>query len=540
MSYGIDLGSSALKVAGLRRTLNGESVRGRPEAAAEERRRQGRLAPPGERGDRAGERPSPGRGRPVGPRPQHAGPVPALHAAAQLPRDDGLRAGAAAGRGGEPTSTAARCASRTPSSPVPRYIGIAKDTLVDERVEGSRRAVDVHAVPNSFALYAAYKSAYGVEDGTILLLDIGSDNMDIAFVRGVAPHLRAQRVLRREALRPAGGRRDGLRARGRRGAEGRPGDLGPADLGSRRGRRACWPVRLAAGQLAGTITSSINHAKVQLNDRELTIDKVYLSGGGARLRGLPSISRRPQDPRRAPGPVPLDRHLGPRAGRRRGVPQAADRHGRGRRPRPAGRAHIYLAASTRRSFPSPSRSARRSSGPGSGSASPAASCSPACWPPPSWRSGSAPSKPPGWPASGPRPPPSASASTRCPRSPPSTASCWRGPTSSSPISAGAGVARHRVAPPEGHAGRHHHPRVPPRRPGRRGCRRRAGLRAAFVVKVRAGPGRDRRKTTGDQAARQPRRSPCRRSRARSCAGPARLTVYGDVDENIRGGERGRR
>ena len=39
-------------------------------------------------------------------------------------------------------------------------------------------------MPNSFALYAAYKSAYGVEDGTILLLDIGSDNMDIAFVRG--------------------------------------------------------------------------------------------------------------------------------------------------------------------------------------------------------------------------------------------------------------------------------------------------------------------------------------------------------------------
>ncbi|HYF01401.1 MAG TPA: pilus assembly protein PilM, partial [Planctomycetota bacterium] len=46
------------------------------------------------------------------------------------------------------------------------------------------------------------------------------------------------------------------------------------------------PVRSAAGQLAGFITSSINFARTQLNDRELAVDKVYLSGGGARLEGL--------------------------------------------------------------------------------------------------------------------------------------------------------------------------------------------------------------------------------------------------------------
>jgi hypothetical protein len=47
------------------------------------------------------------------------------------------------------------------------------------------------------------------------------------------------------------------------------------------------PVRSAAGQLSGFITSSIHHAKNQLNDKELAVDKVYLSGGGARVRGLP-------------------------------------------------------------------------------------------------------------------------------------------------------------------------------------------------------------------------------------------------------------
>jgi Tfp pilus assembly PilM family ATPase len=46
------------------------------------------------------------------------------------------------------------------------------------------------------------------------------------------------------------------------------------------------PVRSAAGQLSGFIASSINNAKMQLNDKELAVDKVYLSGGGARVSGL--------------------------------------------------------------------------------------------------------------------------------------------------------------------------------------------------------------------------------------------------------------
>src|SRR5438045_1207257 len=40
------------------------------------------------------------------------------------------------------------------------------------------------ALPASCALYTAYRSSDVSEPGTVLLLDIGSDNMDIAFVRG--------------------------------------------------------------------------------------------------------------------------------------------------------------------------------------------------------------------------------------------------------------------------------------------------------------------------------------------------------------------
>ena len=116
------------------------------------------------------------------------------------------------------------------------------------------------------------------------------------------------------------------------------GNLGPADS------EADEDDELHGGALRRGAARRHDHVLDQPRqgaaDLKLTIDKVYLSGGGARLRSLPSISAAPsRSSRRAPGPVPLDRHLGPRAGRRRGVPQAADRHGRGRRPRPAGRAH---------------------------------------------------------------------------------------------------------------------------------------------------------------------------------------------------------
>src|SRR6185369_2795426 len=47
-----------------------------------------------------------------------------------------------------------------------------------------KSSLDVRdAVPNSFALFTAYRSAYDPGPGTVLLLDIGSDNMDISFVR---------------------------------------------------------------------------------------------------------------------------------------------------------------------------------------------------------------------------------------------------------------------------------------------------------------------------------------------------------------------
>src|SRR5262249_1865186 len=81
------------------------------------------------------------------------------------------------------------CTLREPDAFFPQYlalIGMGKSAYVDDRIDLlAKSALDVRdAVPNSFALYSAYRNAYGTEPGTVLLLDIGSDNMDIAFVRG--------------------------------------------------------------------------------------------------------------------------------------------------------------------------------------------------------------------------------------------------------------------------------------------------------------------------------------------------------------------
>ncbi len=183
------------------------------------------------------------------------------------------------------------CTLREPDAFFPQYlavVGIGKSAYVDERIELlSRASLDVRdAVPNAFALYAAYRNAYEPEGGTSLLLDLGSDNMDLAFVRGgrliFARNVSSgARVFDNQIAGALNLSADEAEAR-----KVARGNLGPAAEGEEDDELRPV-VRSAAGQFAGFITSSINHAKMQLNDRELAVDRVYLSGGGARLRGLP-------------------------------------------------------------------------------------------------------------------------------------------------------------------------------------------------------------------------------------------------------------
>src|SRR5436190_18728182 len=288
MGFGVDIGSTAVKVVSVRRTLAGYKVVGVA------RRRVGK-----------------GADRPVlqkavaealGPRNGQSAGVVGLSGRdinlqlVQQPAMKPLNYRVMMGyeldqRKGEATDVYLDfCTLREPDAFFPQYlacIGIGKSAYVDDRIDLLVKSnVDVRdAVPNSFALYTAYRSSYGSEPGTVLLLDIGSDNMDIAFVRG------GRLIFARNVS--SGARAFDSQIAGARGCSPEEAELlkvNSANLGPSEDDEAedsiRGPVRSAAGQLSGFITSSINHAKMQLNDKELAVDKVYLSGGGAPLRGL--------------------------------------------------------------------------------------------------------------------------------------------------------------------------------------------------------------------------------------------------------------
>lgn len=293
MGYGIDLGSSALKVVALRRTLKGFRAVGASRKRAP--RQDGADAKTAllrclleALGPAQGARPGVVglAGRDIN--------LQLLQQPAMKPVNYRVMMGYELDqRKGEATDLYIDyCTLRVPDAFTPQYlalIGIGKSAYIDDRIDLAVRArVDVRdAVPNPFALYAAYRNAYDPEGSTNLLVDLGSDNMDLAFVRGgrlifarnvgQGANVFDKQIAGATGCEPAAA--ESLKAS--------QGTLSPAEAEETEEQqtlRGC--IRSAAGQIVGFINSAINNAKMQLNDRELTVDKVYLSGGGARLKGL--------------------------------------------------------------------------------------------------------------------------------------------------------------------------------------------------------------------------------------------------------------
>src|SRR5262245_29848991 len=290
MSYGVDIGSTAVKVIAVRRTFGGYKIVGaarkrvgKADKAALQKTVSDALGP--RNGQRAGVVGLTGRDINLQIVQQPA--MKALNYRVMMGYELDQR------RGEATDMYLDYCTLREPDQFFPQYlalIGLGKSAYVDERIDLLVKSnLDVRdAVPNSFALFTAYRTSYDPEPGTVLLLDIGSDNMDIAFVRA------GRLIFARNAS--SGARIFDTQIAGAtecspEEAEARKvklANLGPPDGAEDELTEAVrGPVRSAAGQLSGFITSSINHAKMQLNDKELAVDKVYLSGGGSRVRGLP-------------------------------------------------------------------------------------------------------------------------------------------------------------------------------------------------------------------------------------------------------------
>ena len=168
-------------------------------------------------------------------------------------------------------------------------VGIAKREYVDDRTGIVAAAgIDVRdAVPTPFAVFTAYRNAYGVENGVVLLLDVGSENTDLALVRG-GRLIFCRNVSTGATVVDQGiARLGGLSNEEAEARKVRFANLGPPSDGADPREDEIRPaVRSGASQIAGTIQSSIAFARSQLQEKDLAVDKVYLSGGGARLRGL--------------------------------------------------------------------------------------------------------------------------------------------------------------------------------------------------------------------------------------------------------------
>ncbi len=294
MGYGIDIGSSTLKVVALARTMGGFKLVGAG------RRRVPRIATPedtraviagllneamGQNGTRVGVVGL--TGRDINLQVVQQPKTTALNYRTLMRYEIEQRKGSDAGL------YADWCTLREPDQYFPQYlamVAVGKREYVDERLSTAIAArIEVRdAVPNAWAIYELYRANYPREDGAQLLLDIGADNVDMALVRG------GRLVFARNVSTGARifdtniGSMAGIPPDEGEVRKIQYGNLGPpgpnADPREEEARPA---VRTAAGQLHGVIQSSIQFAKTQLQDKEMTVDKIYISGGGARLRGLP-------------------------------------------------------------------------------------------------------------------------------------------------------------------------------------------------------------------------------------------------------------
>lgn len=169
-------------------------------------------------------------------------------------------------------------------------LAMARESLLEEHAEGlAAIGGKVQAfTPNSIALYNAFLRYGVVQDETVLLANIGHDNIDVVLLRGpdlvFARNLSGGGKLFDDAI----AQRLSIPAAKAQEWKERVGTLDPAarlaDANAERIREAC---KAAAGQLAGLLQSTVLFAKSQVKIASLKLDRVLLCGGGATLDGLP-------------------------------------------------------------------------------------------------------------------------------------------------------------------------------------------------------------------------------------------------------------
>ncbi len=174
-------------------------------------------------------------------------------------------------------------------------LALARESLLEEHLEGLRATsgkLDAFT-PNPLALYNAFLRFGVVEEDTVLLADIGHENLNVVLVRGAdlvfARNLSGGSRLFDRALAERFGI-DEARARAYKVSEGTLDTGRPfRDANQEKAARA---LAAPAGQILSLLQSAVVFAKSQVKLSSLKLDRVLLCGGGARLSGLPAYLSR--------------------------------------------------------------------------------------------------------------------------------------------------------------------------------------------------------------------------------------------------------
>ena len=169
-------------------------------------------------------------------------------------------------------------------------LAVAREELLETHERGLAECKGSlrHFMPNSIGLYNAWLRFGVVMDDTVLIANIGQENVDAVLVRG-ADLLFARNLSGGGALFDAAiADRFGVDVAQAERIKRANVDLTPGSSfvdGS--AERATRAASAPAGQLLSLLQSTVMFAKAQVKLSSLKLDRVFLCGGGARLRGLP-------------------------------------------------------------------------------------------------------------------------------------------------------------------------------------------------------------------------------------------------------------
>ena len=168
-------------------------------------------------------------------------------------------------------------------------LAMARETLLEDHLRGLAGlggSLDAFA-PCALGLYNAWTRYGAIEDETVLIADIGHENLDVILVRGAdllfARNLSGGSRLFDEALAERFGVSLGkARQLKHELASLRPG----ASHASANAEKASRSILGAAGQVLSLLQSTVMFCKSQVKVANLRVDRVLLCGGGSALEGL--------------------------------------------------------------------------------------------------------------------------------------------------------------------------------------------------------------------------------------------------------------